>query len=63
MGCTDNSIKLFKLKYWIILKSLTGLNNEVFTIKKIIYPTFGECTPPRAGPNKIVGHKGLKCII
>ena len=43
VGCTDNSIKLVELKNGIIIKSLTGLNNEVCTIKKIIHPTFGEC--------------------
>ena len=43
VGCTDNSIKLVELKNGIIIKSLTGLNNEVCTIKKIVHPTFGEC--------------------
>ena len=43
VGCTDNSIKLVELKNGIIIKSLTGLTNEVCTIKKILHPTFGEC--------------------
>ena len=43
VGCTDNSIKLVELKNGIIIKSLTGLNNEVCTIKKIVHPIFGEC--------------------
>jgi len=43
VGCTDNTIKLVELKNGIIIKSLTGYNNEVCTIKKIEHPTFGEC--------------------
>ena len=43
VGCTDNSIKLVEMENGIVLKSLTGYNNEVCTIKKIKHPTFGEC--------------------
>ena len=43
VGCTDNTIKLVELKNGLIIKSLTGYNNEVCTIKKIIHPTYGEC--------------------
>ena len=43
VGCTDNTIKLVEIKNGIIIKSLTGYNNEVCTIKKIVHPTFGEC--------------------
>ena len=43
VGCTDNTIKLVEIKNGIIIKSLTGYNNEVCTIKKIIHPTYGEC--------------------
>ena len=43
VGSTDNTIKLVEIKNGIIIKSLTGYNNEVCTIKKIIHPTFGEC--------------------
>ena len=43
VGCTDNTIKLIEINNGIIIKSLTGYNNEVCTIKKIRHPTFGEC--------------------
>ena len=43
VGSTDNTIKLVEIKNGIIVKSLTGYNNEVCTIKKIEHPTFGEC--------------------
>ena len=43
VGCTDNTIKLVEIKNGIIIKSLTGYNNEVCTIKKIVHPNFGEC--------------------
>ena len=43
VGCTDNTIKLVEMENGIVLKSLTGYNNEVCTIKKIKHPTFGEC--------------------
>ena len=43
VGCTDNTIKLVEIKNGIIVKSLTGYNNEICTIKKFVHPTFGEC--------------------
>ena len=43
VGCTDNTIKLVEIKNGLIIKSLTGYNNEVCTIKKIVHPNFGEC--------------------
>ena len=30
-------------KNYALIKSFTGHNNEVCTIKKIIHPTYGEC--------------------
>ena len=43
VGCTDNTIKLVEIDNGLVIKSLTGYNNEVCTIKKIRHPTFGEC--------------------
>ena len=43
VGCTDSTIKLVEIDNGLVIKSLTGYNNEVCTIKKIRHPTFGEC--------------------
>ena len=43
VSCVDNTIKLVDFKNYALIKSFTGHNNEVCTIKKIIHPTFGEC--------------------
>ena len=43
VGCTDYTIKLVEMENGIVIKSLTGYQNEVCTIKKIRHPTFGEC--------------------
>jgi len=43
IGCSDKTIKLIDIKNRIIIKSLTGHNDFVFTIKKIKLPTYGEC--------------------
>ena len=43
VGCKDNSIKLIELKNGNIIKTLSGHNSEVITIKKIIHPIYGEC--------------------
>ena len=42
-SCVDNTIKLVDFKNYALIKSFSGHNNEVCTIKKIIHPTFGEC--------------------
>ena len=42
-SCVDNTIKLIDFKNYILIKSFSGHNNEVCTIKKIIHPTYGEC--------------------
>ena len=43
VSSTDNTIKLVDFKNYALIKSFSGHNNEVGTIKKIIHPTFGEC--------------------
>ena len=43
VSSTDNTIKLVDFKNYELIKSFSGHNNEVGTIKKIIHPTFGEC--------------------
>ena len=43
VSCVDNTIKLVDFKNFALIKSLTGHNNEVCTIKKIVHPTYGEC--------------------
>lgn len=43
VSCVDNTIKLVDFKNYALIKSFTGHNNEVCTIKKIIHPTYGEC--------------------
>lgn len=42
-GCKDNTIKLIDIKKEKILKSLTGHNNYVCTIRKIVHPNYGGC--------------------
>ena len=42
VGCDDKSIKLIELKNGLIVKNLTGHNNEVITVKKIVHPYYGE---------------------
>ena len=43
IACEDKTIKIVDLKAGILFKSLTGHNNEVLTIKKIIHPKYGIC--------------------
>ena len=43
VSCVDYTIKLVDFKNYALIKSFTGHNNEVCTIKKIIHPTFEEC--------------------
>ena len=43
VSCVDNTIKLVDFKNFALIKSFTGHNNEVCTIKKFIHPTYGEC--------------------
>ena len=43
VGCKDETIKLIEIKKGLIIKSLTGHNDYVLTIKKIIHPEYGEC--------------------
>jgi len=43
VGCSDKTIKIVEIKKKLIVKSLTGHNNYVTTIKKIIHPEYGEC--------------------
>ena len=43
VSCVDNTIKLVDFKNYALIKSFTGHNNEVCTLKKCIHPTFGEC--------------------
>ena len=43
VGCEDKTIKIIEIKNNLIIKSLTGHNNLILTIKKIISPKHGEC--------------------
>ena len=43
VGCKDNSIKLIDIKSGLIVKTLTGHNQTVLTIKKIKHSKYGEC--------------------
>ena len=43
VGCEDKTIKIVEIKNGLIIKSLTGHNNDVLSIKKIIHPKYGEC--------------------
>ena len=43
VSCVDNTIKLVDFKNYALIKSFSGHNNEVCTIKKIIHPSFEEC--------------------
>ena len=43
IGCKDNSIKLIDIKSGLIVKSLSGHNQTVLTIRKIKNQKFGEC--------------------
>ena len=43
VGCGDNTIKLIDLKNGVFIKSFTGHNQDVLSIKKINHPQFGEC--------------------
>ena len=48
-GCNDNTIKLIELEKGIVINSLKGHKNQVITIKKIIYPSYGECLISQGG--------------
>ena len=43
ISCVDGTIKLVDFKNYSFIKSFSGHNNEVCTIKKIIHPNYGEC--------------------
>ena len=43
VSCVDNTIKLVDFKNYALIKSFSGHNNEVCTIKKFIHPNYGEC--------------------
>ena len=43
IGCKDNTIKLIDIKNEKIIKSFTGHNNYVCTIRKIVHPKYGGC--------------------
>ena len=43
VSCVDNTIKLVDFKNFALIKSFTGHNNEVCSIKKFIHPAYGEC--------------------
>ena len=43
VGCIDKNIKLVDLNKGIVVKNLSGHNQEICTIKKIIHPKYGEC--------------------
>ena len=43
VGCGDNKVRIINLKDELIISELTGHNNSVVDIKKIILPFYGEC--------------------
>ena len=43
VGCSDKTIKLIELKNELVIKSLSGHNNSILTIKKLIHPRYGKC--------------------
>ncbi len=43
VGCEDKTIKLININNDKIIKSLSGHEGSVITIKKIIHPKYGEC--------------------
>ena len=43
VSCVDYTIKLVDFKNYAFIKSFSGHNNEVCTLKKIIHPMYGEC--------------------
>jgi len=43
VGCKDKTIKIVDIEKILMVKSLTGHNNRVLTIKTIIHPEYGEC--------------------
>jgi len=43
VACSDKTIKIIKLKTWLICMSLKGHSDEVLTIKKISHPKYGDC--------------------
>ena len=43
VGCKDRSIKLVELNKGLIIKSITGHNDEVITVKMIVHNKYGEC--------------------
>ena len=43
VGCKDNSIKLVDIKNDILVKSFSGHNQTVLTIRKVKHPEYGEC--------------------
>ena len=43
VGCDDKQIKIINLNNGHIVRSLSGHNKRVLTVKKIILPNYGEC--------------------
>ena len=43
VGCQDNSIKLLELNNKLIVKSLSGHNDWVLSLKIFFHPQYGEC--------------------
>ena len=43
VGCENKSIQLVDLKNSVLIKSFTGHNEDVLTIKKINHPQYGDC--------------------
>ena len=43
VGCEDKTIKIIEIKTGKIIETLTGHNESISTIKKIIHPKYGEC--------------------
>ena len=43
VGCEDKTIKLIEINKGLIVKNLSGHNDDVLSINKIILPNYGEC--------------------
>ena len=49
VGDENNLINIIDLKSKEVIKSLSGHNNNIITLKKIIHPKFGECLISKGG--------------
>ena len=53
VGCNDKNIKLIEINKGKVIKKLTGHENTVSTIKKVVHPKYGQCLISSGNDNKI----------